>query len=87
MIFPDVAPAGTLVSMLVDVLAVTTAVVVLNKTALSAGVGPKLVPTRLTAVPIGPLVGENETSVGTGSGGPVPSLIAKTSYPPSAAST
>lgn len=56
-IFPDVAPAGTEVVMLVAVLAVTTAVVPLNLTILFAGVVLKFVPVMVTAFPVRPLDG------------------------------
>jgi hypothetical protein len=56
---PVVAPAGTVVVMLVVVLAVTTALVPLNVKMLLAGVVPsKPVPTMVTVVPTAPLIGE-----------------------------
>ena len=48
---PVVAPVGTEVVMLVDVLAVTTAGVPLNSTMLFAGVVLKFVPVIVTVVP------------------------------------
>jgi hypothetical protein len=59
---------GTVVVMLVAVLAVATAVVPLNLTILFAGVVLKLVPVIVTVVPITPEVGVNEVMLGTGVG-------------------
>lgn len=64
-ISPVVAPTGTVVVMLVVVLAVTTAVVPLNKTVLLAGVVLKFVPVIITEVPVGPLAGVKLVMVGT----------------------
>ena len=55
---PVVAPVGTVVVMLVGVLAVTTAVTPLNFTVLLRGVVLKFVPAMVTVVPTDPLVGE-----------------------------
>ena len=63
-IFPVVAPVGTVTVKLEEVAAVTTAVVPLNFTALLAGVVEKLVPVRVTVVPTVPEVGENPVRVG-----------------------
>ena len=63
-ITPVVAPAGTVVVILVAVLAVTNAVVPLNITMLLAGVVLKFVPVMVTTVPMGPLVGLKEVMVG-----------------------
>lgn len=57
---PVVAPAGTMAVMLVEVLAVTFAVVPLNLTLLLDGVALKFVPLIVTIVPSGPLAGANE---------------------------
>ena len=56
-IVPVPAPGGTVVVMLVAVLAVTMAVVPLNITMLSTGIALKFVPAIVTVVPIEPLVG------------------------------
>lgn len=63
-IFPVVAPAGTVVVILVVVLAETTAVVPLNFTVLLAGVALKFVPVMVTLVPTGPLEGVKLVMVG-----------------------
>ena len=63
-IVPVVAPEGTGVVILVVVLAVTTAVVLLNFTMLLAGMGLKLVPTIVTDAPTAPEGGEKEVIVG-----------------------
>jgi hypothetical protein len=63
-IFPVVAPVGTLTVKLEDVAAVTAAAVPLNFTALLAGVVEKLVPVRVTVVPSVPELGENPVRVG-----------------------
>jgi len=66
-ILPVVAKAGTVVVMLVGVLAVTMAVRLLkNVIRLSAGVELKLVPVRVTVVPTGPAPGVKEVMVGGG---------------------
>jgi len=57
-IFPVVAPAGTVVVILVVVLALTTAAEVLNKTVLLERVVLKFVPVIITVEPIGPIAGE-----------------------------
>ena len=64
-IVPVVAPTGTVVVILVEVLAVTTAAVPLNFTMLFAGVASKLVPAMVTELPIAPEVGAKEVIVGT----------------------
>lgn len=63
-IVPVVAPAGTVVVMPTVLLAVTTAVVPLNRTVLLAGVVLKLVPVIVTVVPVGPLEGVKPVTVG-----------------------
>lgn len=63
---PVVAPDGTVVVMLVAVLAVTIAVVPLNLTLLLAGVALKFVPMMVMVVPTLPLGGLNEVMVGKG---------------------
>ena len=71
-IFPVIVPAGTVVVMLVAVLAVTVAVWLLkNFTTLLAGVVLKFVPVMVTDVPIGPETGENEVMVGDGIAVPI----------------
>lgn len=62
---PVVAAAGTLTVMLVDVLAVTVAVVPLKLTRLLAGVALKSVPVIMTVEPMGPEIGVKEVMVGT----------------------
>lgn len=64
---PSVAPAGTVVVMDVEVAAVTVAVVVLNFTALFAGVRLKFVPLIVTVAPTTPLEGEKPVMVGNAS--------------------
>ena len=59
-----VAPTGTVTVRSVVVAAVTVAWVAPKKTMLLAGEASKLVPVMVTAVPTGPLVGENELMVG-----------------------
>ncbi len=66
-ITPVVAPAGTVVSILVAVLAVTVARVPLNRTSLSPGLVLKFVPVIVTGVPTNPLVGVKLVMVGGGS--------------------
>ena len=61
---PVVAPAGTVAVMVVDVLAVTTAVTPLNVTVFAEGVGLKFVPVITTVVPTGPDVDTNDVIVG-----------------------
>ncbi len=56
---PLVAPGGTVVTIWVGVLLVTTAAVPLNVTALSAAVGSKFVPVMVTVMPIEALAGVN----------------------------
>jgi hypothetical protein len=69
---PVVAEAGTVVLMLVNVLADTMAVWLLkNLTSLLAETGLKSVPTIATVVPMGPDAGENEVMVGVGIAGPI----------------
>ena len=63
-IVPVVAPTGTVVVMLMTVLALTTAAVPLKLTVLAAGVVSKLVPVIVTEAPIDPEVGVNEVIVG-----------------------
>ena len=63
-ILPVVAPTGTVVVILVAVLALTTAAVPLNSTLLFADTGLKLVPVMVTEVPVGPDDGEKEAMVG-----------------------
>ena len=62
-----IAPVGTVTVRLVEVLAVTVAVLLLkNFTTLFAGVVLKLVPVIVTDVPMGPDAGENAVMVGEG---------------------
>lgn len=70
-IFPDVAPAGTVVVMLVAVDAVTVAAVPLNVTVLSAGVVLKFVPVMVTVAPTTPDVGVKLVMVGSVKAGTV----------------
>jgi hypothetical protein len=63
---PVVAPLGTVVVMLVLVLAITTAGVILNRTVLLLGMVLKFVPVMITVVPMGPESGENPEIVGGG---------------------
>ncbi len=65
-IFPDVAPAGTVVVILLAVDEVTVAVVLLNFTTLLAGVVLKLLPLITTMAPTAPLVGVKLVMVGEG---------------------
>lgn len=65
-IFPVVAPAGTVVVIDVAVLAVTTAVVPLKFTVLFGGVVLKLVPVIVTVAPMLPLAGVKLMMVGVG---------------------
>lgn len=68
-ITPDIVLAGTIVVMLVVVLAVTVAGLLLkNLTSLSAGVVLKLVPVIVTVVPIGPTEGVKLVIEGIGRG-------------------
>jgi hypothetical protein len=61
---PVVAPAGTVVTIWVDVELVTAAAVPLKLTVLFAGVVLKFVPVMVTVVPIEPLAGVKLTIVG-----------------------
>ena len=63
-IVPVVAPTGTVVVILVEVLAVTTAVMPLNFTMLFAGVASKFVPVMVRELPIAPEAGAKEVIVG-----------------------
>jgi hypothetical protein len=63
-IFPVVAPDGTVQVMDVAVLAVTMAVVPLNCTVLLLGIALKFVPVMVTVVPTGPEAGVKEVMVG-----------------------
>jgi hypothetical protein len=64
-IFPVVAPVGTFVTMLVAVgVPVITAVTPLNFTRLLAAVVLKLLPVKVTGVPIGPDIGLNDVMAG-----------------------
>ena len=63
MIFPVVAPEGTVVVIWVDELTVNVALVLWNFTEV---VPVKLVPVTTTVVPTGPLVGEKLVIVGGG---------------------
>lgn len=65
-IFPDEAPTGTIVVMLLEVEAVTTEAVLLNSTMWSPGVFVKLVPEIVTVAPMAPLVGLKPVMVGVG---------------------
>ena len=66
MIGPEVAPPGTVTTILVEVPVDTIAGVPLNFTILLAGVVSKLVPLIVTDVPTNPLVGLKLVTVGTG---------------------
>ncbi len=66
-IFPDVAPAGTVAVIVVEVEAVTVAVVLLNFTTLLAAVVLKFVPVIITVAPTAPLVGLKPEMDGVGS--------------------
>src|ERR1700704_1790821 len=61
---PVVAPVGTGTAMLVADQLVGVAAVPLNVTVLLPRVAPKLVPTTVTAVPTGPLVGDTLVRIG-----------------------
>ena len=61
---PVVAPAGTVVVMLVVVDAATVATVPLKRTVLLPGVALKPVPVMVTVVPTGPLRGAKLVMVG-----------------------
>jgi len=74
-IFPVVAPAGTVVLMLVDVAAVTTLVTPLNLITLLTGVVLKFVPAMLTTAPGAPLSGVKLTIDGVGKIEKLPVLI------------
>jgi hypothetical protein len=63
---PLLDPEGTVAVMLVGELAVTTAVVPLNKTALFAGIASKSVPVMMIVAPTPPLAGEKPEMVGGG---------------------
>jgi hypothetical protein len=64
-IFPVVAPLGTVVTIVVDVgVPVMTAVAPLNLTMLFAGVVLKLMPVMVTVVPTPPLMGSKEAIAG-----------------------
>lgn len=65
---PVLAPTGTVVVMVVAVLAVTVAEVPLKVTVLFAGTTSKFVPVMVTVVPIMPAVGAKEVIVGGGGG-------------------
>lgn len=64
-IFPVVAPEGTVTVRLVALAALTVAVVLLNLTVLFAGVALKLVPVMVTADPTPPEEGEKLVTEGT----------------------
>lgn len=71
-ILPVMAPGGTVVVILVAVLAVTVAVLLLkNFTRLSAGVVLKFVPVIIIVVPMGATAGVKEEIVGAGSAVPM----------------
>ena len=65
-ILPEVAPAGTVVVILLFVDEVTVAVVPLNFTTLSVAFALKLVPLITTTAPTAPLVGDKLVIVGVG---------------------
>src|SRR5436190_17046769 len=67
---PVLAPAGTVVLIVVVVLPVTVAAMPLNVTTLLAGVASKFVPVMVTGVPLTPAAGANEVMVG-GPGGAI----------------
>jgi len=74
-IFPVVAPEGTVVLMLVDVAAVTTLVTPLNLITLLAAVVLKFVPAMLTTAPGAPLSGVKLTIDGVGRIEKLPELV------------
>lgn len=61
---PVVAPVGTLVVSVVEVAAVTVAVVVLNLTVFADGVVEKFVPVIVTEAPTAPVFGDSELMLG-----------------------
>jgi hypothetical protein len=63
---PVVAPTGTIAVILVELLAVTNAVIPLNFIVLFNGVVLKFVPVMITGVPIEPLVGLKPEEVNMG---------------------
>lgn len=67
-IFPVVAPAGTVTPIWVVVADVTVAVWPLNFTVMAVRLLPKFSPVMVTAVPTDPSEGENDTMDGSGSG-------------------
>jgi hypothetical protein len=77
-IFPEVAPVGTVVVMLVAVLAVTTASSPLKSIKLLAGVVLKFVPVIITVVLGNPLAGEKEVMVGAGPQSTIKSVALET---------
>jgi hypothetical protein len=62
--YPEVAPLGTVVAMLVWLQLATVAAVPLNVTVLLPWVEPKFVPVIATAVPAGPAFGDRAVTVG-----------------------
>lgn len=79
---PVMAPTGTVVVILVAVLAVTTASSPLKSMKLLAGVVLKLVPEIVTTVPASPFAGENEVMVGAGPQSTIKSVeLVATSHP------
>src|SRR5262245_15812778 len=73
---PVVAPAGTVVTMLVADHDVGVAVTPLNSTVLVPCVAPKLVPVIVTAAPTAPLVGDTDVMAGVGTTVNVTPLLA-----------
>jgi len=63
---PEVAPAGTVVAILLIVDVVTAALTPLNETILFAGVVLKFIPVIVTGVPTAPLDGLKPLKVGEG---------------------
>lgn len=81
-IFPVVVPEGTVVVIVVVVLAVTIAVVPLNITKLFDGVALKLVPVITTVVPMEPVAGVKLVIVGKAAGKIVKSVALVAVFPP-----
>ena len=65
---PVVAPAGTLMTMLVLDQLVGVIAMLLSFTVLDPCVAPKFVPVIVTEVPTGPLVGDSVVIAGAGAG-------------------
>ncbi len=78
-IFPEVAPAGTLVTMLVPLLTAKVEDTPLNFTEVAP---VKFVPVRLTVIPTAPLAGAKPEIVGAGGGAVTVKLVAEEAVPP-----